>query len=169
MDAHAPDPRGTTLVIGYGNTLRGDDGVGPRIAAVVAGWARPGVEAIAVHQLGPELAVPLAEADRAFFVDARGAGASESYQVRPVGAGGVSSALGHASDPRALLALAAAAFGRHPEAWTVTVPATVLDLGEGLSPTATRAMAATLQYLSSAIRGPESSGEPGSGLGGSRP
>ncbi len=153
MDTRTPGPRETTLVIGFGNTLRGDDGVGPRIAALVAGWAQPGVEAIAVHQLGPELAGLLAVADRAFFVDARLAGEAESYQVRPVEATSEASSLGHTSDPRALLALAQAAFGRHPAAWAITVPATVLGLGEGLSPTTTRTMVAALQYLSSLVSG----------------
>ena len=31
------------LVIGYGNTLRGDDGVGPKVAEAVAALALPGV------------------------------------------------------------------------------------------------------------------------------
>jgi hydrogenase maturation protease len=43
------------LVIGYGNELRSDDGVGPRVARAVAEWRLPGVEAIAVHQLTLEL------------------------------------------------------------------------------------------------------------------
>jgi len=31
------------LIIGYGNTLRGDDGAGPRVAEAVAGWGLPNV------------------------------------------------------------------------------------------------------------------------------
>ena len=38
------------LVIGYGNELRGDDGVGPWVARSVADWQVAGVEAVAVHQ-----------------------------------------------------------------------------------------------------------------------
>jgi hydrogenase maturation protease len=153
VDVRTPSPGATTLVIGFGNTLRSDDGVGPRVASAVAGWGLPGVVAIAVHQLGPELAGPLAEAGRAFFVDARLAGESESYQVRPVEAADVAPTFGHTGDPRALLALTQAAFGRHPAAWSITVPATVLDFGEGLSPPAGRAMADALRYLSSVCSG----------------
>ncbi len=58
-------------MIGYGNTLRSDDGVGPRVAMAVASWGWPGLKAIAVHQLTPELAEPLAAAELAIFVDAR--------------------------------------------------------------------------------------------------
>jgi hydrogenase maturation protease len=46
------------LVLGYGNTLRRDDAVGPLAAEAVAGWGRPGVLALALPQLLPELAEP---------------------------------------------------------------------------------------------------------------
>ncbi|MEI8198364.1 MAG: hypothetical protein WCI73_20925, partial [Phycisphaerae bacterium] len=42
------------LVIGYGNTMRGDDGVGVQIAtALAAPLAAGGSEALASHQLLP--------------------------------------------------------------------------------------------------------------------
>jgi hydrogenase maturation protease len=44
------------LLIGYGNTLRNDDGVGVRIAEIIAEENRPHVQVIATHQLTPELA-----------------------------------------------------------------------------------------------------------------
>ena len=46
------------LVIGYGNELRGDDGVGPRVARELSPrlGVSFGVSAIDVHQLMPELA-----------------------------------------------------------------------------------------------------------------
>ncbi|HEX8201510.1 MAG TPA: hypothetical protein VF590_13580 [Isosphaeraceae bacterium] len=123
MDA----PR-STLVIGYGNALRSDDGVGPRVAAAVAGWGRPGVEEWAVHQFTPELAEPLAAVELAIFIDAR-----------------------HAGDPRALLALVQAVSGRHPRAWWVTVPAPELGLGETRSGTAERGREAALQTIAARI------------------
>jgi len=59
------------LIIGYGNTLRGDDGAGPRVAEVVAGWSLPNVRAISAAQLTPELAEALAGAEVVIFVDAQ--------------------------------------------------------------------------------------------------
>jgi len=45
------------LVIGYGNTLRGDDGLGQRAAEALAQRALPdGVEVLSCHQLTIELA-----------------------------------------------------------------------------------------------------------------
>src|SRR5205823_6351255 len=58
------------VVIGYGNDLRGDDGVGQRVALSVACWRQPGVMALALHQLTPELTTWLVRATFAIFVDA---------------------------------------------------------------------------------------------------
>ena len=58
------------LVIGYGNTLRGDDGIGPAVAGEIDRLAVPGVRVIVVHQLTPELAADLAACRRAVFIDA---------------------------------------------------------------------------------------------------
>jgi hydrogenase maturation protease len=64
------DKGSPVVVIGYGNEVRGDDGVGPRVARVVAGWQLPHVKALAVHQLLPELVESFAEASAVVFVDA---------------------------------------------------------------------------------------------------
>jgi hydrogenase maturation protease len=118
----------SVLVIGYGNELRRDDGVGPSIARAVAASEWPGVRALAVHQLTPELAEPLASARLAVFVDAAFDGGELS--VRPVTPKPGSAALKHASDPAWLLGLARAIYGRQPPAWMVTVP--VADVGFGM-------------------------------------
>lgn len=133
------------LVIGYGNTLRGDDAVGPRAADVVLGWGLPGVSARSVTQLTPELAEPLADARLAIFIDAR-IDAGE-VQVRPIEPTAGPSAIGHTGDPARLLALAKLAFGRSPPAWLVTVPATDFGLAEGLSPRAQRGLDAALARI----------------------
>ena len=58
------------LVIGYGNTLRSDDGAGQIVAEKIAQWNLPGVRSLAVHQLTPELAEIIAQADAVIFIDA---------------------------------------------------------------------------------------------------
>lgn len=140
-------PGPVTIIVGYGNPLRGDDGIGPRVAEAVAEWRLPDVRAVAVHQLTPELAEPLAAADRAIFVDARVDHLGEATRVQLLEPAGAATAIGHTGDPRSLLALAQAAFGRHPHAWSITVPATNLTLGEGLSPTAARGIDAALRQI----------------------
>ena len=146
------------LVIGYGNTLRNDDAVGSRAATVVHGWGLPGVTALAVTQLTPELAEPLATARLAVFVDARLAAEGDlpEVEVRPLEPSGEASTFGHIGDPRRLLALARAVYGSCPRAWLVTVPAADVGLGEGLSPQAKRGLEDALARIAALLSGPES-------------
>jgi len=127
------------LVIGYGNTLRRDDGIGPTVAGDVERMRLPGVLTVACHQLTPELADPLSRAGAAVFVDAA-VGHPGPVRMRRLIASGSSQILAHAADPRGLLALARDAFGRAPEAWLLTVPAEDLGFGERLSRTAKRGL-----------------------------
>jgi hydrogenase maturation protease len=57
----------TTVVIGYGNPLRGDGGAGFHVATELRRGRR---NAIPVPQLGPELVDEMAGAGRVVFVDA---------------------------------------------------------------------------------------------------
>jgi hydrogenase maturation protease len=125
------------LVIGYGNTLRRDDGVGPCVAESIAALGLPGVQALACALLTPELAEPVARARIVVFVDAA-VDAPRQVQLRGLGPADSPSILAHAADPRALLALARDLFGHAPEAWWLTIPVEDLGIGEGLSPLARR-------------------------------
>jgi hydrogenase maturation protease len=124
---------GTILVIGYGNDLRGDDAAGRRAAAQVAAWALPGVEVRALHQLTPELAEPLAAAERAIFLDAHPVSCAADLRVHRLQPAAPAPRLAHTCDPSGLLALAHIVFGRRPEAWWITIPATDFAFGAPLS------------------------------------
>jgi len=134
------------LVIGYGNTLRSDDGVGAKVAAAVAELALPGVTALVRHQLTPELAEPVSEARAVVFVDAA-ADASTEVQMRPVEPAAGAQLMAHAADPRTLLALARQLFGRCPPAWWLTIPVENLEFGEELSPLARRGFRMALDKI----------------------
>ena len=121
-----------SLVIGIGNPLRSDDGVGWRLAEEVGG--------LAVHQLTPELAAELSRVDRVLFVDAwqvppgpllRGRFQPCLRAVAP-GAGGLGSS--HRLEPAELLALAAALYQAQPEAQELLLPARDFAHGTRLSP-----------------------------------
>lgn len=142
-------PARPALVLGYGNTIRGDDGVGPRAAAAVLDWGLPDVDALAVTQLTPELAEPISTARLAIFVDARltddeDTGEVEVQPLEPIWGKPI---LGHAADPRSLLALALEVFGACPRAWLVTVPSADFGLGETLSPCASRGLRNALERV----------------------
>jgi hydrogenase maturation protease len=127
------------LVIGYGNTLRSDDGVGPRVAEAVAALALPGVCALVCPLLTPELADPISRARVAIFVDAA-VDAPREVQLRKLAPADTSQIMAHAASPATLLALARDVFGHAPEAWWLTIPAENLGIGEELSPLAQRGL-----------------------------
>jgi len=121
------------LVIGYGNTLRSDDGVGPRVAEAVGALQLPGVRTLICQQLSPEHAEPISQMDRVIFVDAA-VDAAKEVQFRELAPNDSSQIMTHAADPRTMLALARDVFGHAPEAWWLTIPAVKLGFGEELSP-----------------------------------
>jgi hydrogenase maturation protease len=136
------------VVVGYGNPLRGDDAVGPQIALALTEQAQPGVRTFALHQLTPELAEAVAAAHDAIFVDAyRTEAATAAVVLRPITPHNQSQLAGHLSDPRAVLALAYAIYGRYPRAWLLGVPASRFDYGAALSPVATAGVAGALDLI----------------------
>jgi hydrogenase maturation protease len=138
---------GPAVVIGYGNELRGDDAAGPRVARAVAALGWVGVRALDVHQLTPELAELLAGSRAAIFVDASvclHGGDIAVERIEPSAQGRLSP---HASEPRSLLALAQALYGRCPPAWLVTIPGCRFELGAPLSPLTERAVAEAVARL----------------------
>lgn len=138
--ANAPQTR--WLVIGYGNTLRGDDAAGPLVAECVAAWQAPGVETLAVPQLTPELAAAIARASAVLFVDSTVD--APAVSLREVLPDPDNSRLEHSAVPATLLALTRKAFGQLPPAWLLTIPAERFEFGAALSPLATSGVEAAL-------------------------
>jgi hydrogenase maturation protease len=121
------------LVIGYGNTLRGDDGIGPRVAEAVCHLRLPGVRTLICPLLTPEIADPISRAQKVIFVDAA-LDAPDEVQWRKLEPNESSQLMAHAADPRTMLALTRDVFGRVPEAWWLTIPAVDLGFREDFSP-----------------------------------
>lgn len=122
-----------SLIVGYGNSLRSDDGIGVRVAEIVTDWNLSELQTRSLHQLTPELAVDLAEVDLAIFVDAFQAVEEEGvklYDLQPTDSGTIRS---HFADPRALLSLTQAVYGKCPQAWWLVVPGVNFQIGDRLS------------------------------------
>lgn len=134
------------LVIGYGNPLRCDDGVGPRVAEAVEALQLPGVHTLICQQLSPEHAEPIARARTVIFVDAA-MDAPTEVQFRKLEPSETTQLMAHAADPRTMLALARDVFGRCPEAWWLTIPAVKLEFGEELSPVARQGYEVALEQI----------------------
>ena len=142
----------TVLLIGYGNDLRSDDAVGKRVAEAVANWKLPSVQALAVHQLTPELTVKLTDVDRAIFVDAYTATPDQEVQVRlleSVHTGGIA---GHTGDPQSLLALTKVLYSHCPQAWWVTIPGINFEVGDSLSFIAKQGVSVALERIDQLIQ-----------------
>jgi hydrogenase maturation protease len=131
----------STLVIGIGNTIRGDDGAGIRVAEVIAG-RHADVDVLCVQQLSADHADTIARYDRLIVVDA--SVTADSVRVTPLhAADDVRLPRTHNVTPEGILALSAQLYDRVPsEALLVEVPAVSCDFSESLSPS-TAAFAAT--------------------------
>lgn len=133
-------PRGarppSLVVIGYGNPLREDDGVG-WAAADLLKQALPAdrVRVFTCHQLMPELAEPVSLADAVLFIDARVDGVAGALDLRPIAPDAEPPAgLSHVLSPGALLALARQVYGRCAPAQLASITGGAFGYAEGLSP-----------------------------------
>ncbi len=135
------------LIIGFGNTLRRDDGAGAVAARLLAAdtrLERPEVEVREAYQLLPEMALDLAEVTLVVFVDADARGLPGSIEIHDIDpqaaeradadARGEPGASSHHVGGGQLVALAAALTGRAPEAVAIGIGVADLGMGEGLSP-----------------------------------
>jgi hydrogenase maturation protease len=138
--------KSSLLVIGYGNTLRRDDGVGPKVADAIAELDLPEVRVLNCALLTPELADPISQAKRVVFVDAA-VDAPREVQLRKLQPAGSSQIMAHAANPATMLALARDVFGHAPEAWLLTIPAEEMGIGEELSALAERGFATAVEEI----------------------
>jgi hydrogenase maturation protease len=117
------------LIIGYGNTLRGDDGVGPYIAQRLA---ERGFPAIAAHQLLPEHAEQVAAAGEVVFIDASAAiapGEVRRSELCP----GAGQSHEHSPTPQSLLAMVRDVYAAAPRALLIEIGASQFEFGAELS------------------------------------
>ena len=127
------------LVIGYGNTLRGDDAAGVHAAGLIA-KRHPEIICVCLHQLVPELAEQIAECDIVFFIDAQKditqtnvrlvAPSADADQPRT-----------HFISPESLLALSHLLYQYVPvKIYVVGIPASQFEFSEELSAQTDQAM-----------------------------
>ena len=126
------------LIIGYGNPLRGDDGVGYMAAERLDGLAR--------HQLTPELMEPISQAASVIFIDAKIGGQPGAIEERTLQPAPSGNAFTHHATPEALLAGARQLYGRCPPATLVTITGSDFELGHALSPPVRQALEKLLRH-----------------------
>ncbi|MEG3437195.1 hydrogenase maturation protease [Pannus brasiliensis CCIBt3594] len=138
------------LIIGYGNTLRNDDGVGVRVAEIIEGKNYPDTRVITAHQLTPELSEDIAGCDLVIFVDAVFSDRPE-IQIENLESSGDWKNLGHAENPRSLLAFTRSIYQKTPIARGVYIPAVNCDFGEELSEVTSKGMEGAIKAIGEII------------------
>ncbi len=150
----APRDTPLILVIGYGNTLRGDDGLGWQAAERLRDsrqWPT-NVEIHTCHQLTMDLSEPISRASYLILIDASSGDSPGQIAMRPLYAkASATDSLHHHQPPEALLAYTHALFGRVPPAWLWTVTASVYDFGEQLSAPVEAALPALIAQIAAFI------------------
>jgi hydrogenase maturation protease len=155
---NALDLMTTSLIVGYGNTLRSDDGAGYRAAALLEPeLSCPEVSVIAAHQLTPEMAEPIARCSRVLFLDAAQVGVPGEIRCERIrrDPGWQPGAWTHDLGPTALLELAARYLGEfraEPETWLLTITGANFELGEDFSAPVATAWQAYLDRIREWVR-----------------
>ncbi len=138
-----------TLIVGYGNADRQDDGVAWHVLTGIArGLGRPvpaapedgffpegeEIDLWYVLQLAPEMSEDFAQYERICFVDAHTGNIEQEILLQPVEASPASSAFTHHLTPAACLALTQAIYGKTPEAKLLSIRGYKFGFSRELSP-----------------------------------
>lgn len=153
MGALVGAPFASILVIGYGNPLRGDDGVG-RVVLEHLRRAAPSdrVEYLTCHQLTIELVEPIRRAGLVLLIDAAAGdppGVTACQIVTPEQESAPT--LLHYMTPGSLLAGAAALYGAAPPTLLWTLTGASFEYGEGLSDPVQQAIPALVARLQACL------------------
>lgn len=134
-DTRKPDRKKKLLIIGVGNTLRGDDAVGGYVTAQLAAKIPEGVYTLQVQQLTTDLLDEILKADTTVVVDASlNTESVELYQASAASPAGTGHS--HAASVPMLLQLAKQLQGIEPVIYICGIGIGSLEFGESLSPVA---------------------------------
>jgi hydrogenase maturation protease len=138
------------LVVAIGNASRGDDALGPLLAARLRdeGWfddGGQGAELLEAYQLQVEDALSLLQRRAVLFIDAARAEVERGVTLRPIEPAAAPTAFTHALAPQALLALVPrVSASPPPPAWLLAVQGEAFELGAPLSAAANVRLAEAL-------------------------
>jgi hydrogenase maturation protease len=141
------------LIVGYGNPLRSDDGIGWHAARLLADDPRlAGARVLAHHQLAPELAEDVSQASLAVLLDAAAEGDPGSVSVRQIEPRPATPATwSHHLAPETLAGLAQALYGAVPPIVLVSVAAATFAEGDGLSSTLQQALPGVVETVAGVV------------------
>ena len=140
-----------TLIIGFGNPGRTDDGLGPALAEAVESWRKPSVAISVDYQLNIEHAAEISEADLVIFIDAstQAPGPFDFYRLEPDRRKEFTT---HAMVPETVLETCRTVYGKTPPAFVLAVRGEKFLLGEGLSSVGKQNMKEAERFLSELLQ-----------------
>jgi len=140
-----------TLVIGYGNTLRSDDGVGVWIAERLAALRLPDVDVKTFHQLYPDLAADMPPYKTVIFVDASADGEPTAVR-KAISPSDQWPSSNHNISPELLQQLAWTMYDAVVNLQVYTVRGENFEFGSALSPAVEKRAADTVILIASQIQ-----------------
>jgi hydrogenase maturation protease len=143
-----------TLVLGYGNRSRTDDGVGWFILERLQELALPNVELLTSHQLDVDHAELITGFDEVIFVDAAIPQSPQPIALTVVQPCFRSHAVAHYLTPGDLLALTQTLFGRAPRGVLFSVRGSDFNFGTTLSPATEHAAHDVLRQIEDLLSAP---------------
>jgi len=123
-----------TLIIGYGNRSRRDDGVGGFVVEQLAALNLPGVEPESAHQLDVEAAETISRYDAVIFVDAAIPEAPKAIQHTVITPNFQGHAVAHYLTPADILSLCKTLYQREPKAILFSIRGRDFNFGTTLTP-----------------------------------
>lgn len=141
-----------TLVIGYGNPGRMDDGLGPALASRIARMGLEGVTTMADYQLTVEMAEVVSRSCLVIFADAASKGC-EPFSFSEISLVAPAAWDNHRLEPSALLRIASALFGSAPSAYMLAIRGYKFDeFDERLSAKAESNLEQAAKWLEATLR-----------------
>jgi hydrogenase maturation protease len=147
----ATTPR--TLLIGYGNPGRQDDGLGPAVAAEMAKLGLANLTVYDCYQLNIEDAIDVSEHDAVWFVDASKV-AVTPYALTDLLPAFELDFTSHCVRPEVLLALAQHYYGKSPRAFLLGIRGYEFEFSEQLTLGAADNMRLAVSMLTGRIQAP---------------
>lgn len=134
-----------TLIIAFGNPLRGDDGLGPALAQRLRSrLTDPSIEILIVHQPLPELAELIAQAEQLLLIDAAVHLPPGQIQLCELPNTTIDPSnfplTTHHIAPLTLVQLAQVLFGHRPRTWILALGAADFSYRSSPSPAAAQAL-----------------------------
>ncbi|NVK20370.1 MAG: hydrogenase maturation protease [Methylocystaceae bacterium] len=142
-----------TLVIGYGNPARQDDGLGPALAERIVRMNLPGVDVEIDYQLNVEHCDGLSAYEQVIFIDAHMDGVVP-FSFLEVAAGAPSGLSSHSVSPQTIVYLAKQLFGAAPTFYVLAIAGYLFDqIEEKLSSRAVENLNAAETFLTDYLTG----------------